>query len=132
MSRIAINFNDVPLKVLPITPGVYEAEVVEAPEVMPTKNGNGTKVVVKLRIVNAEDEKLNGRQITDHISTKMETRIKRLCKSGGLEVGEEGVDTEDLAGKVVKIVTNLRTYQDNDTEETVEVANIKEYVVDEE
>jgi len=134
MPHLEVDFTDVPDEILPIEPGIYEAEITEAPEILPTKSGEGTKLVVQMTVVG--DDKNSGRRLSDHISTKMQTRIKRLIKSAGLTPGS-GFDTEDLAGQRVKIRVKQESYQvssptldDPDNMETRTASRVDDYLFD--
>lgn len=134
MPHLDVDFTDVPDEILPIEPGIYDAEISNAPEILPTKSGEGTKLVVQMVIV--DDDKHAGRRLQDHISTKMATRIKRLIKSAGLEAGQ-GFDTEDLAGQRVKVKVKLESYQvssptldDPENMETRTASRVDDYLFD--
>lgn len=125
--HINVNFDDVPDEILPVEPGTYEALIKEI-SLEPTKDGKGTKLVVQMEIVTEGPQQ--GRRLIDNISTKATTRIKRLAKSAGLEVGAGGLDTEELLEKVVHTVVGNRNYQDPTTGETKTATDVKDYLFD--
>jgi hypothetical protein len=128
MSHIDIDFNDVPEVIPPIEPGIYDLEVMETPEVMPTNDGKGMKLVVKMKVV--EEGPHKDRQVSDHISVdKMRTKIKRLCLSAGLNPGADGLQTEELVGRILKAKLKNRTYVDRDSGEERETASIADYII---
>lgn len=127
MALIEVNFEDVPDEIQPVEAGVYTCLIDEVPEVKPTKDGAGEKIVVTMKIDNDESP-MNGRRLFDHISMKYPTRFKRLCKSAGLNPGAEGVDTSDLLGKHVEVQVTSGSYTDPDTGQTKPTSNIKDYV----
>jgi len=128
MPRLETNFNDVPDEFEQIPPGTYLLEIKAAPQVMPTNDGKSQKMVVEFAVV--EDPKLQGRNLQDHISMKMLTRIKRVFLAAGLKPGVDGIDTEELVGRRVKAVVVHRTYRDKDSGEERETARIQDYVVE--
>ena len=128
MPHLDTNFGDVPDEFEQIPPGTYLLEVKAAPQIMPTNDGKSTKMVVEFAVV--EDPKLNGRNLQDHISMKMLTRIKRVFLAAGLKPGAAGIDTEELVGRRVKAIVIHNTYRDKDSGEERESARIKDYVVE--
>jgi len=129
MPNIPINMDEVPDEYLSLPAGIYPLEIFEVPTLEPTRDGKGEKVVVRMR-VNDETNPEHGRQITDHISLKSTTRLKRLCLSAGVNVGVDGFDTEALMGKTVSARVKTRTYQDED-DETQTTSGIKDYQIPE-
>ncbi len=109
MPRLEIDFSEVPTEIALIPPGIYELEITEIPTLEPTKDQTSHNLIVKMKLINQDDPKLENRSIWDFISVKMESKLKRLCLSAGLKVGKEGVDLEDLFGKTLKaeIYTNV-------------------------
>jgi len=130
MPLLKVNFDEVPNEYLPVPAGAYLLEVKSAPTVEPTKDGKSTKLVVLFSIVENENSQLNGRNLQDHISTKMLTQIKRLFLAAGITPGSDGIDTEDLAGKRVRATIVSRTYRDPDSGEERDTSRISEYIVD--
>lgn len=126
MAKLNVNFDEVPNEVQPVDPGTYTAAVEEA-NLEETKDGKGMKVVVKMKI-KAENNPNDGRLVFDHISTKMQTQLKRLALSAGLNPGGDGYDTDDLIGKIVKIRVKNAPYKDEKTGETKETSRIAEYM----
>ena len=127
MARIKVDFNDVPNEIVPIAPGIYGFEVEGVPTIEKTKDGTGTKLVVKCRIT--EDGPEKGRVITDQISTKMETKMKRLAMTCGLAPGAEGFDTEDLVGRGGRFRIAPNTFTDSSSGETVHNSKVADYVI---
>lgn len=126
MAHLDIPFDDVPEEIRPVQPGIYTLEITEVPEIGPTNSGNGTKLVVQFQI--ADEGEFKGRRIQDHISTKMLTKIKRLCLAAGLDPDNSGVDTEDMMGRQVQARVESQTYE-NDYGEERETARIRDYIV---
>ena len=126
MSHIAINFDEVPDTVQPVAPGIYVCLVSEA-ALEPTKDGKGEKVVAQLK-VDDQTSPENGRVIFDHISTKMTTRLKRLCKSAGLSVGHGGLNVDELVGKHVRVRVKNRIYADPTSGERRETSSVDDYL----
>jgi hypothetical protein len=128
MPVLNINFEDVPDEILPITPGTHVFEVTEVPVIEPTKDGLSQKLVVKMKIVDGPDA---GRAITDYISVKMQTRMKRFFLALGLQVGAEGIDTNDALGRTGKLVSKTEAYTNPQTGETRESAKVVDYILPE-
>ena len=122
--ELDIPFGDVPDVVVPVAPGKYHCTITKVPEVQPTKKGDGTKLVVEMRV--NDDGEFHGRMLFDNISMKMQTRIKRLCLSAGVRP-EAGFSTEDLLDQDVEVLVKSRSYTDPDGE-TVETTNVVDYV----
>ena len=120
-----INFEDVPDAFVPLKPGVWELLISEVPTVEPTKDGTSTKVVVTMKVADSpmnqteERKEFIGRKVTDHISVKMETKLKRLCLSAGLAPGD-GIDTEELLDQIVTVRIRTETYKTEDVDENGE------------
>lgn len=128
MARIETNFDEVPDQIMPVDPGVYTLTVEAATleDVKPPKTGK--KIVVILKVAD-EGNKNFGRQIYDHISTKMDVKIKRLCLSAGIKPGAGGFDTEDLIGKTLKARISNRTYKD-DNGAIKESSSVQDYLIE--
>lgn len=127
MGHIATNFDEVPDQILPVDPGVYTL-LVETAELKPTKDQKGTKIEVVMK-VNDEGNPNFGRTVYDHISTKMNVKIKRLWKSCGVVPGAAGVNTEDIIGKVCKGRIANRPYKD-DSGTVRETSSIQDYLIE--
>lgn len=125
--KLNVNFENVPDEVLPIPAGIYTCTILTTPEIQPTVNGNGQKLVVDLQI-NDDESDQNGRRLTDNISLKNQTRIKRLAKSAGLSPGADGLDLEELEGAVVTVKVTNRTYTDKSSGELKESYNVSDYL----
>jgi hypothetical protein len=109
MPTLDINFKEVDNEYVVIPPGIYAVEVVKA-DVMPTKDGMSQKVVVEMKIVDASDIKFVGRGLQDHISVKMQTRLKQLGMCFGLNVEKDGFTTEMLTGRSGRVEVRNETY----------------------
>jgi len=129
MALLDLPFDEIPDEVQPISPGIYTLEITEVPEVMPTKDGTGTKIVVQFAV--ADEGQFKGRRIQDHISTKMQTQVKRLFLAAGIRPTSAGVDTEELLGRQVRARLISRTYT-NDMGEEVETVRIRDYLLPQE
>lgn len=127
MPKIQVNFDKVPDVVQPVRPGIRTLECVSA-EITETAAKTGQKLVIEWR-VNEEGDENHGRKLFDHISLKMETRLKRAALACGLTVGADGYDTSDLIGRTCKARVENRTYQDQQTQETKETSSIKDYLI---
>ncbi len=128
MTLVDINFDNVPDEIVPVEAGIYTAVIHEVPEVKPTKDGKGTKIVVQMKITD-EDSPFKDRQLFDHISLKFPTRFKRLCKSAGHNPGADGFDTADLLDCTVRVRVKARTYTDEDGN-TKETSGVDDYLFD--
>lgn len=125
MPHINTNFTDVPDKMPPISAGTYLAEITKAPDVRPSKKGDSMNVVVEMKLIVENNPALNGRLVTDFINLgksaeaklRSDIKLKNLCNSAGIMVGATGVDTEELAGKRVKVQVRPRTYEADDGSE---------------
>ena len=124
MAVLDINFDEVSDSFEPLPPGVYEMEVDGVPEVQMSK-ANKPKLVVKLRVSSGEQ---SGRRLQDHISFEMQTRIKQLFLSAGLQPVEGRYDTNDIAGRVVLVNVKGDSYVDDDNIQH-ERAKVAGYVV---
>ena len=126
MTHVHTNFDDVPDEILPITPGTYGFVVQEA-EIKENKKQTGMNLVVSMAIL--DEGEFKGRRVMAFMALKsMQTQIKRLCMACGVDVGADGLDTEDLVDKEGSFVLTTRTYQDNDGNPQ-EAANVKDYIV---
>lgn len=122
-----INFEEVPNEILPVPAGIYQLLILTAPTIEPTVKGIGQKIVVDMQIAD-EGENL-GRRISDHISVKMTTKIKRLALSAGIPVGAEGLDLTMLEGQTVTAKVVTRTYVDPVSGETKETSSVADYII---
>jgi hypothetical protein len=130
------NFNETPDVVPPIPPGTYTMEIMGAPKVEPSKKGDSTNVVMEMRIVDCPEVVVNGRSVIHYINLgknpdmklRADVMLKNLCKSAGVEAGAGGVDTEDLAGKRVKVVLASRSYKDPTSGEQRDGVEVKSYL----
>jgi hypothetical protein len=126
MPHLDIPFEEVPNEIRPVQPGTYTLEIMDVPTIEPTKSGNGQKLVVQMTI--QDDGEFKGRRIQDHISTKMQTKIKRLAIAAGLDPDNNGIDTEEMAGRQVKARVKSNTFT-NDFGEEIENARIQDYLI---
>ena len=60
----------------------------------------------------------------DHPAT---IRFKHLVKSAGITISTDGVDTDELVGKTVRLTVVHRTYKD-DSGTMQEASNVKDYI----
>ena len=128
MPKIQTNFNDVPDEYLPVPAGVYTCEINEAPKIEAVKSDpSKTKLTVVLTVVSgpegAEQANLKGRKLFDTIPMSRKTSIKRLALSAGLNPGSDGLDTEELVGRTVRVMTKMDEYQGEMR------AKVKDYIV---
>jgi len=129
MALVDLNFDEVPDEFLAVEAGIYTAVIHEVPTIEPTKDGKGTKIVVKMKIT--DEGPFVDRQLFDHISLKFPTRFKRLCKSAGHSPGADGFDTADLLDCSVKVRVKSRTYTDDDGN-IKETSGVDDYLFDSE
>lgn len=125
MARVNVNLETAPDKFESVPPGIYTCVVDEA-NLEATNDGKGQKVVVKLRV--DDDGPQNGRLLFDHLGLKTPIGLKQITKSAGLPVTPEGIDTEDLIGKHVRVRVAARSYKDPKTGEMKETSSITEYL----
>jgi len=134
MSTLQVNFLEVPDKMLPVPPGIYEVLVATAPVLKPSKKGTGNNLMLEYKIMTEGDFK--GRQLKETIflSEIGLMRVKKLLVSAKIELRATGVDTEELIGKTLKVLVKQEMYQEKDpmTLENVgearPVAKIEQYV----
>ena len=134
MSTLQVNFLEVPDKILPVPPGIYEVLVTTAPVLKPSKKGTGNNLMLEYKIMTEGDFK--GRQLKETIflSEIGLMRVKKLLVSAKIELRATGVDTEELIGKTLKVLVKQEMYQEKDpmTLENVgearPVAKIEQYV----
>lgn len=128
MGFIQANFDSVPDEIAPVKPGVYACVVKEA-NMEPTKDGSGEKLVVRLA-VDEPNSTENGRQLFTHIGLSGNglTLVKALCRSAGIKPGADGLDTEELLGKSVRVRVKAGVYKDPDTGETRETTRVAEFL----
>lgn len=128
MSTLNLNFDEIPDRQEPIGTGIRNLRVDGVPELKPNKNGDGTNLVVQLR-VDEEGNSDHDRQMTLYLSTKAPIRIKKFVRACGIEAKGTGLDLAELAGRSCKAAVTPRTYTDNDTKETVETSQIKDFII---
>lgn len=128
MALINQNFDDVPDQFEPVPAGIYALKIDEVSDPEPTKDGSGEKIVVTMSVEDEGNTEIHGRKIFDHIGiSKNLTRIKRLAMSAGLNPSADGLDTNDLIGRVAKAKVKVRTYTDDG--EQKESSSISDYLV---
>lgn len=136
MPVLSANFETVPDKVLPVPSGIYSAKIVRA-DIEPNKTskekgpdapGAGQNLVTELELV-SDNELASGRKMTTYTSTKMLTGLKRIFLSSGAPISDKGADTNDLLGKVCRIIVAPNTYKDQATGKMIENTQIKDYLI---
>jgi len=123
-----VNFDEVPDQILPVEPGIYEAEIVEVPMITETRKKTGHNLVVSMRITT--DGPHHGRALRDSIFLNDigNVKIKKLCSSAGVLLGSGGFETEELLGKIVRCQVLNRTFTDSETGETRQIADVRDYL----
>lgn len=118
MPLITQSFEDVPDSIPVIGSGIYNAEITSA-KVEDNKakkagkseaEGAGQNVVVEMKILN--EGPFQGLKITSYIAFQNpygKITLKRLLMSAKVDYSQ-GVNTDDLPGKVAKIVIEQGTY----------------------
>jgi len=124
---LSVDFRDVPDKIEPILPGIYDLEVTTVPEIKPTKKGTGNNLVVQFAI--ATDGPFKGRKITDNIFLNELglIKVKNLITGLGMTPGN-GIQLEEMLGKQAKGAIVENKYQDESTGEAVVSSKIKSYI----
>ena len=134
MSTLQVNFLEVPDKILPVPPGIYEVLVITAPVLKPSKKGTGNNLMLEYKIITEGDFKGRALKDTIFLSEIGLMRVKKLLVSAKVELRASGVDTEELIGKTLKVLVKQEMYQEKDpaTQENVgearPVAKIEQYV----
>ena len=134
MSTLQVNFLEVPDKILPVPPGIYEVLVITAPVLKPSKKGTGNNLMLEYKIITEGDFKGRALKDTIFLSEIGLMRVKKLLVSAKVELRATGVDTEELIGKTLKVLVKQEMYQEKDpaTQENVgearPVAKIEQYV----
>ena len=134
MSTLQVNFLEVPDKILPVPPGIYEVLVTTAPVLKPSKKGTGNNLMLEYKIITEGDFKGRALKDTIFLSEIGLMRVKKLLVSAKVELRASGVDTEELIGKTLKVLVKQEMYQEKDpaTQENVgearPVAKIEQYV----
>lgn len=124
---IAVNFENVPDKEMPLPPGVYNLTIVDA-GIEPTKRDPGkNKLVVEMELSDPTSEH-NGRRVFDHIPLSRLTRVKRLMLSAGVNPSQRGLEVSELVGKTVKVSVDTREYADEVSGETRETNQVRDYL----
>ena len=132
MAHIDINFDTTPDSVPQIEPGIHTA-VIDEIDQEPTKNDDGTNVIVKLKIDGGDSD---GRKIKNYINIVSKNKpneyghitLKQLARSAGINVGAGGLNLEDLLGKTVKVRIKSTTRKDKETGEIKEGVEVAEYL----
>ncbi len=124
------NFDEVADNFKPITAGKRTLMIVEPLEEGTSRAGK-PKLIFTFRVDEESEDK--GRQIKDHISLEMLTKIKRLALSAGLTPGPDGLDTDELTGKSVEAIVYNQTVPDPDDPTNEDLftvrSRIRSYVV---
>ena len=129
MPRVEVPLADAPEIFMPVEPGVYELEVSEEPEIRENKKGNGHHLRVMFKVVS--DGPMQGRSLRDHISFENKTTLKRLLISSGhrdIAESDDGFDTSDLTGAVVKASVVNEPWKDDAGQDRV-AARIYDYII---
>lgn len=125
-----LNFDTVPLKVLPIPAGWYTLSVAEAPTVDALESGKGNMLNIQARV---SDGEFLGRAIKGGIFLGNEmgqSAAKRFVLSCGADVkGKTGVDLAELVGCTFKGRVDVETFKPKGTDETVQVNKLKDFLV---
>lgn len=130
MTKLNVDFDSIPDRYVPLEPGIYTMFVEEI-DVVDNKKGDGQNVVVKLRVSDPTSP-MDGRMLTDYISLKGKPiALKRLVKSCGVTIGPDGINTDDLAGKVCRVQVKSRPYKDTNSGVMKEAAGVEQYLFDE-
>jgi hypothetical protein len=128
---ININLDETPDKMLPVEVGIRTLDVKDVSE--GTTAAGDQKWTAELE-VNEPDAEDHERKMWDQFILKhapARVKFKQFCKSAGHPGTGEGVDPADLIGCTVKAVVKPRTYEDQDTGETVETTQVKSYIFEE-
>ena len=131
MTRLDIDFNDVPDEILPIPAGLYLLDVIGTPSIQDVQSKPGNKkIVVEFAVVEGPDGDLEfqNRRVFDNISTKVTTRIKRLALSAGVDISG-GLELEDLTGTRLTAKLKENSYTDPITQEARTNTKIADYVI---
>lgn len=112
---------------------VYELEITSCTQdVIATKRGPAQVIQVVMRVVNNEDEELNGRTLRDMIFFEDQggkVALKRLALSAGLRPDVEGLEDETvLVDRIVKAKVKETTFKDGD--ESVPINRVSRYLVE--
>ena len=129
MTQLDVNFNDVPMEMQPLPVGKYLVDVVGAPKSEMSQTGK-PKLVCTFAVVEGPDGDVSckGRQLFDHISMTLLTRIKRLAVAAGLDPDADGLNTDSLVGCRLSLVIKDNTYTKDG--ETKTNSKIVDYVCD--
>ena len=130
MARVNVPLAEAPEIFVSLEAGIYELEIVEEPEIRDNKSGKGQHLRVIFKVTG--DSPMAGRGLRDHISFENKTTLKRLLISAGMrEVAEsdDGFDTSDLLGAVVKAQVIREPYKDTATGEDKEAARLRDYII---
>ena len=140
MPEIKVNTNELPSQVPVVPAGVYEVEIRD----LPTIEHNPEKTIYRLGMSftitadgegnpsDQEGQKLFDRPVFLSDGSRGaelgRVQFNNLLEATGLERSEEGYDRQDFLGLRCKVSVVNRTYQDKQTGEMKEAANIKEYM----
>lgn len=118
MPHIAVNFDEVPDFVPPISTGIYTFRIVSANVEEVRNKPDREKVVLELE-VDMDGNEFHGRKQFEHIGISHErgrTTIKQVCMAVGLVVGAGGLDTDELIGRTLQARIKQGTYTDSSGE----------------
>jgi hypothetical protein len=125
-----MNFDTVPVKVLPIPEGWYVLSVAEAPTVDALESGKGNMLTIQARVAEGD---FMGRAVKAGIFLGNEfgqSAAKRFVLSCGADVkGKSGVDLAELIGCVFKGRVVVETFTPKGTSETAQVNKLKDFLV---
>ena len=129
MPLIAINLEETPEKLPPIEVGIRTLRISDIKE-MNDKQGNSFQSVeFEVDQPGSPDQGRKGWDRFNFEYPAAKTKFKTLVLAAGLDASSpDGVDTSELIGKVVKASVKSRTYQYEETGETVHTTQISKYI----
>ena len=128
MAKIDINLDETPDKILPVEPGIRTMDVRDFSEGKTAKGE--VKWTAELE-VNEPDADDHERRLWDQFVLKYhpaQVKFKQFLKSCGHPATGDEVDPSDLIGCTCTAVVKPRTYEDEDTGETIETSQVKSYM----
>lgn len=130
MAFINVDFNEVPDDFKTVEPGTYNLEISSIPEIQPTKDGSSQNLVVDFQV--ADEGEFKGRKMKEWFYLGNELgliKAKKFLIACGVTPGPEGINTEELMGKICKAVVAQRNYKDAITGEDRTSTEIKAFLV---
>jgi hypothetical protein len=127
MAFINVNFNDVPDDFKTLEAGEYNLEISSC-EIQPTKSGSSQNLVVDFKVADGE---FAGRKMKEwfYLGNEMGLiKVKKFLVACGCVPGPEGINTEELLGKICKAVIVERNYKDDITGEDKKSSEIKSFL----